>query len=101
MSRRKVVQGKSGLPPASEPVVAGNGQSLDDGSGDDGADSLNLFWRDLMADLGRVVLSAHEADPHRFEQQKVDGSRKRYDFAVALLIVAGAAAVVLLNSIMW
>ena len=54
-----------------------------------------------MADLGRVVLSAHEADPHRFEQQKVDGSRKRYDFAVALLIVAGAAVVVLLNSIMW
>ena len=100
MSRRKVVQGKSGPPPASEPVVAGNGQSLDDGSGD-GADSLKLFWRDLMADLGRVVLSAHEADPHRFEQQKVDGSRKRYDFAVALLIVAGAAAVVLLNSIMW
>ena len=100
MSRRKVVQGKSGPPPASQPVVAGNGQSPDDGSGDE-ADSLKLLWRDLMADLGRVVLSAHEADPHRFEQQKVDGSRKRYDFAVALLIVAGAAAVVLLNSIMW
>ena len=100
MSRRKVVQGKSGLPPASEPVVAGNGPSPDDGSGDEAA-SLKLLWRDLMADLGRMVLSAHEADPHRFEQQKVDGSRKRYDFAVALLIVAGAAAVVLLNSIVW
>ena len=98
MSRRKVVQGKSGPPPASEPMVAGNGQSPGDGSGDE-ADSLNLFWRDLMADLGRVVLSAHEADPHRFEQQKVDGSQKRYDFAVALLIVAGAAAVVLLNTV--
>ena len=100
MSRRKVVQGTSGPPPASEPVVAGNGQSPGDGSGDE-ADSHKLFWRDLMADLGRVVLSAHEADPHRFEQQKVDGSRKRYDFAVALLIVAGAATVFLLNSIMW
>ena len=99
MSRRKVVQGKSGLPPAAEPIVMGNGQSPD-GSSADEADSHKLFWRDLMADLGRVVLSAHEADPHRFEQQKVDGSRKRYDFAVALLIVAGAAAVVLLNSIM-
>ena len=100
MSRRKVVQGKSGPPPASEPVVAGNGQSSGEGSGDE-ADSHELFWRDLMADFGRMVLSAHEADPHRFEQQKVDGSRKRYDFTVALLIIGGAAAVFLLNSVVW
>ena len=82
-------------------VAAGNGHSLDGVAGDEGGDSLKLVWRDLMAELGRVVLSTHEADPHRYDQQRVDTSKKSYDFAIALLIVAGAAVVVLLNSVVW
>ena len=100
MSRRKVVRGKD-TPPASEPVTAGNGQSPDGDSVDESAESLKLLWLDLMADCGRMVLKAHEKDPHRFDQQRVDTSKKSHDFAIALLIVAGAAVVVLLNSMVW
>ncbi len=100
MSRRKVVRGKD-TPPASESVAAGNGQSPDGDSGDESTDSLKLVWLDLMADLGRAVLRAHEADPHRYDQQRVDTSKKSHDFAIALLIVAGAAVAVLLNSVVW
>ena len=100
MSRRKVVKGKD-TRPASEPVAAGNGQSPDGDSVDESADSLKLVWLDVMASLGRAVLRAHEADPHRFDDQRVDTNKKSYDFAIGLLIVAGAAVVVLLNSAVW
>ena len=82
-------------------VAAGNGHSPDGGSGDESADVLKLQWLDLMADLGRVVLSTHEADPHRFDEQRVDTNKKTHDFAIGLLIVAGAAVVFLLNSVVW
>lgn len=101
MSRRKVVKGKKVLPSVSEPVAEVNGHSPDGGSGDESAESLKLVWLDLMADLGRAVLRAHEKDPHRFDEQRVDTSKKSHDFAIALLIVAGAAVVVLLNSVVW
>lgn len=100
MSRRKVVRGKD-TPPASEPVAAGNGQSPDGDTGDESAVSYKLVWLDVMAGLGRVVLSAHQKDPHRFDDQRVDTNKKSYDFAIGLLIVAGAAVAVLLKSVVW
>ena len=101
LSRRKVVKRKSGPPPASEPVAEGLDQSLSGGSGVDGEDSYKLQWKDLMADLARMILSAHEADPHRFDEPRDDAWKKSFGFVVGLLIGGAAAFTISVNPVVW
>ena len=54
---------------------------------------LKLLWRDLMADVGGLILNAFDADPRRFDEQKVEDRKRSYGLAVVALL--GGVAVLL------
>ena len=87
------MKGKSESPPASEPAAEQNDHAPAGSAEGEEEEVLNLklLWRDLMADLGRVILSAHEADPHRFDEPRDNGWKKSFGIAITLLI-GGAAS---------
>ena len=89
-------------PEISEPVAEGDGHFLPPGSGsvsDSGETARNPFdvlWKELVVDFSRMILNAHAADPHRYDEQRSDGMRGSFGLAIALLIgglLIGGAAV--------
>lgn len=97
------MKGKSGSPPASEPAAEQNDQAPAGSADGEEEDVLNLklLWQDLMADLGRVILSAHEADPHRFDEPRDDGWKKSFGIAIALLIGGAASFTASIQSVLF
>ena len=65
---------------------------LDEVAGD-GEDALKLLWRDLMSDVGGLILKAFDADPHRFDEQKVEDRKGSLGLAIVPLL--GGAVLVL------
>ena len=93
MTRRKVVKRKGEQPPRTNESHGENVRlPLDEGAGD-GEDTLKLLWRDLMSDVGGLILNAFDADPHRFDEQKVEDRKGSLGLAIVPLL--GGAAVLL------
>ena len=99
---RKVVKAKDAPPDISEPVADGGGQFLPAGSGsgsdagESAGNSFDVLWQDLVADFSRMILNAHAADPHRYDDEGIGGIRGAFGLAIALLIcglLIGGAAV--------
>lgn len=97
---RKVVKAKDAPPDISEPVADGGGQvppaGSGSGSGESAGNSFDVLWQDLVADFSRMILNAHAADPHRYDDQGVGGTMGAFGLAIALLIcglLIGGAAV--------
>lgn len=89
-------------PEISEPVAEGSGYFPPAGSGsvsdsDEFAkNAFDVLWKELVVDLSRMILNAHAADPHRYDEQRTDGMRGSFGLAIALLIgglLIGGAAV--------
>ena len=79
--------------PSSGLVAPQDGESPSDDPHDESEDALKLVWNGLMADLGRMILVAHEMDPHRFDEQKVDARKGSLGLAIVPLL--GGAAVLM------
>ena len=101
---RKVVKPKDAPPDISGPVAGGGGRFPPAGSGsgsgsdagESAGNSFDVLWQDLVADFSRMILNAHAADPHRYDDQGVGGTMGAFGLAIALLIcglLIGGAAV--------
>ena len=93
MSRRKVVKARGKEPSRTSEADAENGWLPPDEVAGKGEDSLKLLWRDLMSDVGGLILSSFDADPHRFDEQKVDDRKASHGLAIVALL--GGAAMLL------
>ena len=93
MSRRKVVKRKGERLPGSNEVDEATDGLPQELVAEGGQDALKLLWRDLMADVGGLILNAFDADPRRFDEQKVEDRKRSYGLAVVALL--GGVAVLL------
>ena len=72
----------------------------DDGSAE-GLEALKRLWAGLMADLGPVILSAYQADPHRFDGDVESDREKTFGLAFGLLLCGGGIVGSVLLGILW
>ena len=54
-----------------------------------------------MADLGPVILSAYQADPHRFDGDVESDREKTFGLAFGLLLCGGGIVGSVLLGILW
>ena len=93
MSRRKVVKRKGEGSPRADETHGENDQLPPDAVAGDGEDPLKLMWRDLMSDIGGLILTTFDTDPHRFDEQKVED--RKGSFGLAIIALIGGTAVLL------
>lgn len=93
MSRKKVVKRNGQQTPSTQEPHGENGRvPLGEASGDY-EEAVKRQWRDLMSDVGGLILTAFDADPHRFEEQKVED--RKGSFGVTIVALIGGTAVLL------
>ena len=86
-------------PPRTNEAHGENGRLSQEAVAGDGEDALKLLWRDLMSDVGGLILSAFDADPHRFDEQKVDDRKVSFGLAIVSLLGGAGLLLALVQSI--